>query len=90
MEAVYLGDRLCGMTFVFLMNDLVYLSYICVSEAERGRRIGSRILHHLYETYPDRRFIVDIEEVKQEDENYEEEVKRRSFYIRFGRKPIYL
>jgi len=84
MEAVYCDGELIGMTYVFLDEDIIYLAYLCVREDWRDQGLGTRILKHLYDAYPERRFIIDIEETRKEDENYEEELKRRSFYLRNG------
>ena len=84
MEAVCLDGELIGMTFVFLSGDLVYLAYLCVEEDKRDHGFGSRILRRLYDAYPSKRFIIDIEETRPEDENYDEELKRRAFYLRNG------
>ena len=84
MEAVCLNKELIGMTYIFLDADLVYLAYLCVKEDRQDQGLGTRILKHLYELYPGKRFIIDIEETRKEDENYEEERTRRSFYLRNG------
>ena len=83
MYAVYEEERLVGMYFLFLKDDIVYLSYICVDEAERGRGYGSLILKQIAEENEGKRIVVDIEEVK-DDEFFEETDRRRDFYLNNG------
>ena len=83
MEAVYDDDRLIGMYYLFLNGDLIYLSYICVEEKERGKGYGSAILNHISENRNGKRIVLDIEEVK-DDEQYDETRKRKDFYLHNG------
>lgn len=84
MDAYYEDDRLVGLSFLFLFNDLVYLSYICVEEDLRDRGYGTAILKHIQNAYAAYRIVLDIEEVSEKYDNYEERQKRRDFYIRNG------
>lgn len=85
MYAVYDDDRLIGMYFLFLDEDLIYLSYICVEEKERGKGYGSAILNHISENRDGKRIVLDIEEVKN-DEHHKETKKRKDFYLHNGYK----
>ena len=84
MYEVLCNEELVGMYYLFLNEDLVYLSYICVREEDKGKSYGTKILQHIHEDYSDYRFVVDIEEVKENDDNYEEERRRRAFYLKNG------
>ena len=84
MHAYYDNSVLTGLTVVFLMDDIVYLSYICISEEMRNRGYGTEILQAVKNEYPGCRMVVDIEELKRESSNYEERLRRREFYLRNG------
>ena len=84
LDAYYEDEQLIGLSFVFLSNDLVYLSYICVEEDVRDRGYGAMILQSIQSEYSDYRIVLDIEEVSEHFDNYEERRKRRDFYIRNG------
>ena len=72
MSVYHEDDKLVGMSFVFILNDLVYLSYISVFEELREQGYGSKILKKIISDFEGKRFVLDIEEVKTDSKNYEE------------------
>ncbi len=86
MMAYYDNAILAGMSFVFLNDDLVYLSYICVAPELRDQGYGSRIIQQFIDQYPDKSFILDIEEVKPDTPGWQMRQKRKNFYLRNGFK----
>lgn len=80
----YYDDQLIGMSFLFLYNDLAYLSYICVEEDLRDKGYGSKILNKVKDDFKDYRIVLDIEEVVKNSENYEERKRRKDFYLKNG------
>ena len=82
---VYLEDeKIIGMAYFFIFEDIAYLGYICVEEELRNKGYGTVILNKIKEEYQGYRIGIDIEEVKQNSGNSEERVRRRDFYIRNG------
>ena len=82
---VYLEDeKIIGMAYFFIFEDIAYLGYICVEEELRNKGYGTVILNKIKEEYQGYRIGIDIEEVKQNSSNIEERVRRRDFYIRNG------
>lgn len=82
---VYLEDeKIIGMAYFFIFEDIAYLGYICVEEELRNSGYGTAILNRIKEEYQGYRIGIDIEEVKQNSSNSEERVRRRDFYIRNG------
>ena len=82
---VYLEDeKIIGMAYFFIFEDIAYLGYICVEEELRNSGYGTAILNRIKEEYQGYRIGIDIEEVKQNSGNSEERVRRRDFYIRNG------
>ena len=79
MKAVYDEEKLIGMYYLFLHDDIVYLGYLCVDESERRKRYGTQILNQIAEEYEGSRIVVDIEEVKDEQQQ-----KRKRFYLNSG------
>ena len=84
MAAVFHEEELVGMYFLFLHRKLVYLSYICVREEDQDKGYGTAILEKIRKDYEGWRIVVDIEEVREEDENYAQEISRRHFYTKNG------
>ncbi|MCR4856326.1 MAG: GNAT family N-acetyltransferase [Erysipelotrichaceae bacterium] len=87
MFAAYDGEELVGMYFLYLFKDLVYLSYICVREDRRSRGYGSLLLKKICFDLKGKKIVIDIEECRQEDEDYLVELRRRNFYLRNGFEP---
>ena len=84
MFAYYEDEYLIGMSFCFMNDDIVYLSYLCVDEKYRNRGYGTKILKTLQEELSSFRIAIDIEEVKEDCDNYEERKKRKDFYLKNG------
>ena len=84
MYVYYDNDLLVGMTFLYLYNDLAYLSYICVEENLRDKGYGSKILEKVIDDFKDYRIVLDIEEVVSESDNYKERKRRKDFYLKNG------
>ena len=82
--AYYEKEKLIGLSFFYLLDDLAYLSYLAVEEKLRGQGYGSKILQRIKEDYRDCRIVLDIEEVKEDAGNYEERRKRKDFYLHNG------
>ncbi len=77
-------DNDVGLLFLFIDEDLIYLSYIAVEENRRHHGYGSHIIEALRKLHPDYRIVLDIEEVIPDSDNYQERKSRRDFYIHNG------
>lgn len=81
----YLEDgKIIGMAYFFIFGDIAYLGYICVEEELRNRGYGTAILDKIKEEYRGYRIGIDIEEVKENSDNFEERQRRKDFYSRNG------
>lgn len=77
-------EKLVGMSFLFLYQDMAYLSYICVDPAFRHLGYGSEILKSISENYKNYRIALDIEEVREGSKNDQERISRKNFYLHNG------
>ena len=82
--AYYDDDILCGFTFTVAMEKTVFVMYIAVSDKIRSKGYGSTILSLLKKRYPDSEIALNIETLDKDADNYEQRVKRFSFYERNG------
>ncbi len=82
--AVYDDEQLVGLVSIFLIDDLVYLSYLAVEERFRNKGIGSAIVNMVARDYPDTCIYIDIEMLDEKADNAIERTRRRDFYIRLG------
>lgn len=82
MNAYYDQDTFVGMSFIYIVDDIVYLSYITIENPLRNKGYGSEILHLLCESYYPFKVALDIEEVVPEAKDYSTRQKRKDFYLR--------
>ena len=80
------NEEFVGMIHLVYYEDIVYLFFLAVSPEARGQGYGSRIIQALHRRFPFRRIILNIEQVVEGCENYEERRKRKEFYLRNGLK----
>ena len=84
MHVYYDDQRFVGLSYVFIHKNVVYLSYLAVSENLRDRGYGSEILRLIQKEFRDYKIVIDIEIVDPDADNYEERRKRKDFYLRNG------
>lgn len=82
--AVYDGDLFVGLAYCVPYRDILFLFYLAVSDQVRGQGYGGRILNAVCRHYAGYRIVLNIEEVNENSSNYDQRVKRRSFYEKNG------
>ena len=65
-------------------SRLLFLFYLAVDDAARGRGVGTRLLAELERRHPGCTIVLDIEPVIAEADNAEQRRRRLSFYERAG------
>lgn len=81
---IYDQKKFVGISYNFKYKDIVCIFYLAVSKEVRKQGYGSKILSNIKEMYNGNRIILNIEEILENSENYEERVKRKNFYIKNG------
>ena len=84
MYAYYDDGKLIGISYLFLLDDIAYIGYFCVREDLRNKGYGTQILEMIKEDFSGYRIAIDIEEVKENSDNYEERKRRKDFYLHKG------
>ena len=74
-------NQFVGMLCTVYHQDIVFLWYLAVEEKLRNQGYGSQILNEVKLQFPNKRLILNIEEV---DELVEETSKRKHFYLKNG------
>ena len=78
------GDAFCGFTLTVDSEKYLYLSFIAVSPALRGRGCGSEIIGQLRREYPEKALLVEVEAPDEQASNCDQRKKRIEFYRRCG------
>lgn len=80
------NDKFIGFAYVVRNENLVYLFYLAINDNYRGIGYGSQILQMLQKIYQGKNIFLAREQLDKNADNYDERIKRRSFYIRNGFK----
>ena len=83
---VYDDTSCIGMVYTVYYNDIIFILYLAVKQNQRGNGYGSKILNLLKSRFPNKRIILNIEEVIPNCENYSQRLKRQDFYSKNGFK----
>ncbi len=75
-------DVFLGLAITVLYDDMVLLDYFAISDKYRGEGIGSQALRMLQERYKDKRFFLEIEDVKSESKDIYTRKRRKNFYLK--------
>ncbi len=84
MLAVKDGEIFVGFAYLICQKDLAYLFFLAIDGSRRGRGYGSAVLAALRERYQGKRLFLAREQLDKSAENYDQRVKRHSFYLKGG------
>ncbi len=82
--ALYDGQKWVGIAYVVKYKQLAYLFYFAVKAEERGKGYGKTAIEALKKQYHGSRFFLALETLDKAADNYEQRVKRHSFYEKCG------
>lgn len=82
----YCEDRGNFVGLVITINgpDKVLLDYLAVHRKHRGQGVGSELLRQMRQQYTGKGVFLEIEQVIESAENYEERKRRKRFYLSNG------
>lgn len=80
----YEDNRFIGFASLVFLEDIAYIFFFAVSENERNKGYGSRMLSMIKEIYHHYVILLCYEEVDPKYDDYELRLKREKFYIRNG------
>ncbi len=78
------GDEFIGFVYLVVGDDTAYLFFLAIDENKRGRGYGSDILGAVAKIYKEKKIFLAREQLDEAAENYEERVRRHSFYLKNG------
>ncbi len=81
----YDGDLFVGVLFTINSEDTLFVFYIAINDTIHSKGYGSKLLHTLFDKYPNKPVSLFIETMDEKTaENYPQRIKRLSFYERNG------
>lgn len=86
--AFYDNNTFVGFTYIIKQNTTLFIYYLAINKEFRGQGYGSKILQTLISNNPGYSIFLDVEKPDPKAENYEQQLKRISFYEKNGLKLI--
>ena len=80
------GSEFCGFTLISVRRNTVYIFYLAIEEGKRSKGYGSKTIGLLERQYPGKGLVLNVEESDRDAPNYEQRIRRSSFYYRNGFK----
>ncbi|MGM0167087.1 hypothetical protein IGI39_002067 [Enterococcus sp. AZ135] len=77
-------NRLVGMTYFTVTQDIVYIFYFAIDPSIRSKGCGQKMMLALQHQYAHHNFMLLIEEIIDGVENMEERIRRKKFYLQNG------
>ena len=85
-ELYCLIDKEIVLGFIYLIyyKDMIFLLYLAINTEIRSKGYGSYLLKWCLRKYKDKKIYLNIEEVKEDFEDYEIRKRRLDFYLKNG------
>ena len=81
-------SKFIGLVITINSDDIILIDYLAVSENCRSNGYGTRILDCMSEHYSPKGIFLEIEIPYKSAANYNERIRRKSFYINAGFTPM--
>lgn len=78
------NEIVLGIIYLIYYKDMVFILYLAVNTEVRSKGYGSYLLKWFLEKYGNRKIYLNIEEVKEDCEDYEIRKRRLNFYLKNG------
>lgn len=76
------ANQFVGFIYLLHYKNLSYLCFFAVDTKMRGCGYGSKILHWIKQRYNKQTILLAIEEVDAQYSNFQERIKRQTFYLK--------
>jgi phosphoenolpyruvate synthase/pyruvate phosphate dikinase len=79
-EVLYEHNYWVGFIYAKEYKNIVFVKFFAISESLRSSGYGSKVMDSMGKKYSDKRIVLNIEELDEKEENYQQRVKRKAFY----------
>ncbi|TVP14724.1 GNAT family N-acetyltransferase [Shewanella sp. KCT] len=83
-SVLYDGGKWIGLIYLTQYRDIVFVQFLAVTASIRSKGYGSKVMDALGDLYPEKRMVLNIEEVNEQARNYQQRIKRKAFYEKNG------
>lgn len=83
-SVLYEGDKWLGLIYIVESSDIVFVQFFAISESLRSGGYGSKVVDSMKYAYVDKRIVLNIEDLDDTSENYQQRLKRKAFYTSNG------
>lgn len=84
LSVLYEHDTWIGLIYVTEYQDIVFVQFFAISESRRSDGYGSKVMNLMRDMHSGNRIVLNIEELDEQAENYQQRVKRKAFYEKNG------
>ena len=83
-KIIYEHDTWIGFIYATEYKDIVFVQFFAISELLRSGGYGSKVINSMSDIHPEKRIVLNIEELDEQSENYQQRLKRKAFYGKNG------
>lgn len=80
--ALYDLDTWVGFIYLKEFKDIVFVKFFAISEQRLSGGYGSKVMDSMKGKYAKQRIVLNIEELDDTADNYQQRIKRKAFYAK--------
>ncbi len=84
INVLYENNEWIGLIYSTEYRDIVFVQFLAISKSSRSRGYGSKVMESLGYIHSGKRIVLNIEELDERAENYQQRIKRKAFYEKNG------
>ncbi|MCG7547435.1 GNAT family N-acetyltransferase [Pseudoalteromonas sp. Of7M-16] len=82
--SLYDQDIWVGFIYVKAYKNIIFVKFFAISEQRRSDGYGSKVMDSMKDEYSGQRVILNIEELDNSADNFQQRIKRKAFYEKNG------
>jgi len=83
-DVLYEDDAWIGLIYSTVYRDIIFVQFLAISESFRSEGYGSKVMKSMRYMQPGKRIVLNIEELNDQAENYQQRTRRKAFYEKNG------
>jgi ribosomal protein S18 acetylase RimI-like enzyme len=83
-NVVYSRGTWIGLIYITEHQDIAFMHFLAISESCRSVGYGIKVMNSIKDSHAGKRIVANIEELDEQATNYQQRMKRKSFYERCG------